>query len=62
MAKKKRSDKSKIQKPLKQEEVKQPADPEEPLVVPEEGSDVIAEEDPYENAPAYEAPPSGEGP
>lgn len=62
MAKKNRSDRSKIKAPVKQEEIKQPADPEEPLDVPEEGSDVIAEEDPYENAPAYETPPPGEGP
>lgn len=62
MAKKKRSDRFKIQTPVKQEEIKQPGDPEEPLDVPEESSDIIAEEDPYENAPAYETPPPGEGP
>lgn len=62
MAKKKIPDKSKIKNPQKEIEIKHPADPEEPLNIPEEDPDIISDEDPFENPPPNEIPPPGEGP
>lgn len=62
MTKEKISDKSKIKKPQKEIEIKHPADPEEPLDIPDDDPDSIPEDDPYENSPAFEKPTSGEGP
>lgn len=47
-------------KPEKHPDITQPPDPEEPFVSEEE-SEIIPDEDPFENA-ADEAPPPGEGP
>lgn len=47
--------------PKKEPEIIPPADPEEPLQVPEVDPEIIPDEDPYENPP-YEIPEPGEGP
>lgn len=43
-------------------EIIPPADPEEPLNIPEEDPDIVPEEDPFETPPPYEIPGPGEGP
>lgn len=43
-------------------EITPPADPEEPLKIPEEDPDTIPDEDPFETPPPYEIPGPGEGP
>lgn len=58
--KKKPGEPDQTPKPEKHPAMKQPADPEEPLVSEEE-SKIIPDEDPFEN-PVDEAPPPGEGP
>ena len=62
MAKKKIPGEVKVKKPNKEETIKKPADPEDSLNVPEEDPDIIPEDDPYENPPAYEKSSPGEGP
>ena len=62
MIKKKYSDKPEIKKPKEKPEVKPSPDPEEPLDIRDDDPDVIPDEDPFENSPAYEKPAPGEGP
>ena len=49
-----------VKPPEKTVEVPEPIDPEEPLL-PDEGPDVIPDEEPFETPP-YEVPPPAEGP
>ena len=51
---------SEVPSPEKHPEIK-PADPEEPLNIPEEDPDIVPDEEPFE-PPPYEVPPPGERP
>lgn len=62
MTKKKIANKAQIKKQVEKIEWEKPIDPEEPLSIPDNNPDIIPEEDPYENPPAYEKPIPGEGP
>lgn len=52
----------KIAWPGKSPEIERPSDPEEPLVTPpEQGPELVPDEDPFETPP-FEMPVPGEGP
>jgi hypothetical protein len=51
-----------IPRPVKQPEILPPADPGEPLILPEEDPEILPDEDPFETPPPFEVPEPGEGP